>query len=155
MNNNNQQLAALPRRSIRLATLIPASYWISIGYSELDAQLMEELQNDIKKYCDGSEDDEIELMGKCTVSNMPLLHHDMLLPHWKKFAKCLNGYVTSVDDLHICGIGLPKPVLDIIFPAFQLMNLNVLQLYGVGGGDGLLRLTSFLKFGISWYWGDI
>ena len=49
-NNNNQSV--IPRRSRRLATIIPASDWISIGYSEDDAPLMERLQNDIKKYCD-------------------------------------------------------------------------------------------------------
>ena len=36
VNNNNQQV--LPRRSRRLATIIPASHWIGLGYSEDDAQ---------------------------------------------------------------------------------------------------------------------
>ena len=48
--------SALPRRSRRLATIIPASHWISIGYSEDDATAMEKLQNDMKKYCDGDDD---------------------------------------------------------------------------------------------------
>lgn len=45
--------ALLPRRSLRLATFIPASYWISMGYSEDHALRMEKLQNDIKAVCDG------------------------------------------------------------------------------------------------------
>ena len=52
---NNNQLAVLPRRSRRLATIIPASQWISMGYSQEQAHAMEELQNDIKIYCDGNE----------------------------------------------------------------------------------------------------
>ena len=39
---NNQ--AVIPRRSRRLATIIPASNWISMGYSEEHAQRMVKLQ---------------------------------------------------------------------------------------------------------------
>ena len=47
MSDQNQ---TLPRRSRRLATIIPASHWMSIGYSPEAAQAMESLQNDLKKY---------------------------------------------------------------------------------------------------------
>ena len=43
---------------------IPASNWISIGYSQNDAQAMEELQNEMKIYCDDSEEPEIILEGR-------------------------------------------------------------------------------------------
>ena len=62
--------SVLPRRSRRLATFIPAPYWISFGYSQEDAELMEKLQNDIKKYSEDNDDDnEIELQG---IQNMNL-----------------------------------------------------------------------------------
>ena len=44
--------AAPPRRSMRHATIIPASYWISIGYTQAQATAMEKLQNDIENYYD-------------------------------------------------------------------------------------------------------
>jgi len=163
MNNNNQQLAQpaaiLPRRSRRLATILPASYWISIGYSNEEAEAMEEIQKDMKKYCDG--DDEvimiesdlsvldygkttIELLGGCPGREVTP-HHDMMLPHWKKFAKALIGRV-SVEILTIVGISLPVSVLDIIFPTLQTMNLSDLRLVDVGlSNEGMLRLSSFLR----------
>lgn len=56
--------ALLPRRSRRLATIIPVSDWIAIGYDEDDAQGMEKLQNDMKKYCDDNDDTEIDLIER-------------------------------------------------------------------------------------------
>ena len=87
MNQNNNHPV---RRSRRLATIIPASHWISIGYSEEDAQAIEKLQNDLKKYCDG-DDTKIELRPRGTGSDDMLPHHDMMLPHWQKFAKAVRG----------------------------------------------------------------
>ena len=75
-DQSNNQLAVLPRRSRRLATIIPASHWTSIGYLEDDAQLMEKLQNDIKDVGDKTD---IEFIGNHTI----LPHHEMMLPHWK------------------------------------------------------------------------
>jgi len=140
---NNNQAAVLPRRSRRLATLIPASHWISIGYSNENAQLMEDLQNDIKKYCDDSRGDEtsITILGRYYSFN-PIPHHDMLLPHWQKLAKYLQS--GSVVDLQITTISLPTSVLDILFPVLQSINLTNLELCGLDY-DGLLRLTYFLK----------
>jgi len=137
--NNNQSV--LPRRSRRLATNLPASHWIGLGYSEDDAQSMEELQNDMKKYCDNSGDADIILRGRG--EGTPLPYHDMILPHWKKLAKALKGR-TNVEFL-ITGISLPISVLDVMFPAVQMMNLQTLQLLGVDmGNTGLLRLAAFL-----------
>ena len=136
MNQQNNQPV---RRSRRLATIIPASHWISIGYSEFDAQLMEKLQNDMKKCCDGS-DDTIELKG-CEPA---LPHHDMMLPHWKRFADEVSGH-SNVDSIFIFDIGMPVSVLDMILPKLQMMNLKTLQLLGVNmGNKGLLRLAAFL-----------
>ena len=133
--------AVLPRRSKRLATIIPASHWISIGYSQERAQLMEKLQNDMKKYCDGNEDD-IEVKGNL---GSILQHHDMMLPHWQKFANGLRGR-TSIKALTLMGISLPIPVLDIMFPALQSTNLEQFGLVKAGlGSDGFQCLSSFLK----------
>ena len=146
-NNNNQ--VTLPRRSRRLATIIPASYWISIGYSEADAELMEQLQNDIKKYCDGGDanNDEIYLKGRHEIG-LTLSHHDIMLPHWKKLAKALEKR-TNMTEVVISGISLPLPVLDIIFPALQSTNLENLVLSAASlhsdGSAGYQRLTSFLR----------
>jgi len=52
-DNSNGNQSVLPRRSDRLATIIPAEHWISIGYSQDDAELMEILQDDMKRYADG------------------------------------------------------------------------------------------------------
>ena len=136
--------AAPPRRSMRLATILPASHWISIGYSQADANAIEKLQNDMKKYCDGLDETKIEL-DVFSGSALPLQHHDMLLPHWKKLAKSLNGS-TSINSIQIMGISLPVSVLDIIFPALQSMNLTKLSLGSVAlGSDGFLKLSSFIK----------
>ena len=147
MNYNNQE-PALPRRSRRLASIIPASHWISMGYSELDARLMEKLQNDMKRYCDGGSDDTaIRLMGQHVLLGENILpHNDMMLPHWKKFANGLDRR-TNIDIINIFGISLPRPILDIMLPTFQSMKtLNDISLVDVGlGNDGLLCLISFLK----------
>ena len=55
--NNNKPAAVLPRRSRRLATIIPASHWVSLEYSQEEAQGMEKLQNDMKNYCDNDDVD--------------------------------------------------------------------------------------------------
>ena len=138
---NNSQLAVLPRRSRRLATIIPASHWISMGYSESDAQLMEKLQNDIKKYCDNSGDIDIDLRGREDVGELP--HHDMMVPHWKKLFKALQGR-TNVE-FHITGISLPTSLLDIAFPALHSVNILKLTIFGADlGGEGFQCLSSYI-----------
>ena len=140
MNQQNNQPV---RRSRRLATIIPASNWISIGYSEDDARRMETLQNDMKKYCEGDGETGIELVGADDDEMLP--HHDMLLPHWQKFANELRGR-NSVDSCNIFGISLPISVLDIILPSLQTMNLAELALIDVNlRSDEFLRLSSFLR----------
>ena len=135
------------RRSRRLASIIPASHWVSIGYSEDDAKLIEKLQNDMKNYCDGDGGEtEIKLVCGYDVTDLSIMiPNGYILPHWKKLAKVLIGR-TSVENVDLYGISLPTSVLDIILPAFQSMNLSRLYLCNVGlGSDGLLRLTSFLE----------
>ena len=150
MNNNNQQLAALPRRSGRLATIIPASHWISMGYSQVQATAMEELQHDIiKTICDEQDSEtEIKLQARGTLilARQFLPHNDLMLPHGKKFANGLSRRA-SVVKVQIGGIHLPAQVSDIIFPALQSMNnLNNLTLYRTGHGEeGYQRLSSFLN----------
>jgi len=143
VNNINQPV--LPRRSRRLATLIPASHWISLGYSEDDAYMMEDLQNDMKKYCDNS-GVEIDLVHYGNFGNdVPFSHHDLMIPHWQKLFKTLNGR-TSVQCFDIGGIYMPISVLDIMFPALQSMNLDCLYLCTMGlESDGFQLLSSFIK----------
>jgi len=141
--------AAPPRRSMRLAIIIPASYWISIGYTQAQANAMEELQNDIENYLDvdgGETDMTLQGKGLLVLVNQIIPHHDLLLPHWKKFANELRGR-TTVSCVRIRGISLPPPVLDIVFPALQSMNsLIKLVLYRNGlGNEGYQRLSSFLE----------
>jgi len=85
---NNNQPAVPPRRSMRLATIIPASYWISMGYSQAQAIAIEWLQNDMKKYCDGGDETEVDLRqrGSLHTVDQILLHHELMLPHWQRFA---------------------------------------------------------------------
>jgi len=141
------------RRSSRIATIIPASYWTSIGYSEAGGQARVNLQLDMKRYCDGS-DDEFTIIklipkdseGEIYLRNFKLSHHDMMLPHWQKFRNSMSGRNT-VKDVHLCGVHLPVSVLDIILPTFQSMNnLSSLTLYRTGlRNEGFRRLSSFLK----------
>ena len=140
--NNNQPVAVIPRRSRRLATIIPASHWISMGYSQDDAQRMENLQQDMKTICDGVNEIEIGLDGG---GREALPHHDMLLPHWQKLAKGLKGR-TKVEEIKIYGVSLPVSVLDIIFPTIHSMNLETLSIYKTGfGNEEYLGLSSFFK----------
>ena len=137
--NNNQPV----RRSRRLATIIPASHWISIGYSQAQATAMEKLQNDIKEYCDSSGDVNVDLNGR-NDNGDTLRHHDMMIPHWKKLATSLSGR-TTVEKIELFNICLPPPVLDIAFPALQ-SNLNSLSLANVSlGSDGYRCLSTFLE----------
>ena len=103
---------------------------------------MENLQQDMKKYCDRVDETTIGLDGG---GREVLPHHDMLLPHWQKFAKGLKGR-TKVEEVKIYGVSLPVSVVDIIFPTIQLMNLETLSIYKTGFGDEeYFRLSSFLK----------
>ena len=102
MNNNNLPVVP-PRRSMRLAAIIPASYWISIGYSQAQAKAMEKLQNDMKKCCDGGDETEIKLHQRGI-----LLHDELMLPHWQRFANELRGR-DSMTRIRIRGISLPPP----------------------------------------------
>ena len=85
--------AVVPRRSRRLATIIPTSlglvWWVT--YSLNDARLMEKLQNDMKKYCDVSENNDVILKGR-----RGLPYHDLMLPHWKKLFKVLHVTWTNL-----------------------------------------------------------
>ena len=136
--NNNQPV----RRSRRLATIIPASHWISVGYSQNDAQLMEKLQNDMKKCCD---EDKIDLRGRPGVI---LPHDDWMLPHWKKLAKALSARAT---DFRILNITMPESVLDIMLPSLRSNNvLTKMSLCNNNlGNEGLLRLADFLGINTS------
>ena len=124
--NNNQPLAVLPRRSRRLATFIPASHWISIGYLEADANAMERLQNDMKRCCDGDSDSLILSSRNNEGYIGPPPHHDMIIPHWRKLAKALNGR-SSIEEILINSIPLPVSVLDIVLPTFQTTTLSLYQ----------------------------
>jgi len=150
MNQQNNQTI---RRSRRHTTIIPASHWISIGYSQDEAIAIETFQNDIKKHCD-EDDNTIHLYGGNT-GMIP--YHDMLMPHWQKFAKGLNGRPSEID-LQIYSYSMPQSVLDVMLPSLQSMNLISLALSDVGlGNEGLLRSSHFLnentrltKFIIGW-----
>ena len=141
MNNNNQPVIP-PRRSMRHAAIIPASHWISIGYSQVHALAMERLQNDMKKYCD----DEAEVIGLYgIIDSIALPYHGMMLPHWKKLAKSLSGR-TAINSIQICSVSLPISVLDVMFSALHSVDIIRLVLDGTDlGNDGLERLTSFLS----------
>jgi len=148
-NNNLSAAAVLPRRSRRLATIIPASHWISMGYSQEDAQALEGLQQDMKKYCDdGLDGTNIKIVGKGSGDEV-LPHNDMMLPHWQKFANVLRGRMNADDVLLHC-VSLPVSVLDIIFPAFQSTNLTGLSLCRTEfENGGWQHLSSFLKINTS------
>lgn len=135
------QLAIPPRRSRRLATFIPVSHWVSLGYSLGDATAMVKLQRDMKKYCDG-DDTCLKLEGR---PGSALPYHDMILPHWKKIAKSLIGR-TNVEEFENYHISMPISVLDNMLPSLQSMNLTRLSLYKTGlGNDEFQRLSTYLK----------
>ena len=129
------------RRSRRLASIIPASYWSSIGYTEDNALAMERLQENMKEYCDGGGETTIRIYGR---GEEVLPHHDMMLPHWKKLAKSLSGR-TSINSIQICSVSLPISVLDVMFSALHSVDITQLVLDGTDLGKvGLHRLISFL-----------
>ena len=112
-----------------------------MGYSEDDAQAMEKLQNDMKKY-NGGDDNEIVL--ESNAHQLP--HHDMMLPHWQKLATSLKRRNFVNYEVQIKDIFMPIPVLDVVFPTFQSTNLNDLLLYNVGlGSVGYQYIASFLN----------
>ena len=103
------------RRSRRLATIIPASDWISIGYSENDAQTMNQIQQDMKFFRVFEEDTVV--LGVDS-PNSGYQHNDWMIPHWKELFKALRGR-TLVDTFYIRHIHLPVSGLDMMFPALQ------------------------------------
>jgi len=135
------------RRSRRLATIIPVSDWISIGYSEDDAKLMNQIQQDMKHYID-NEDKATIVLGEES-SNSRYQHNDWMIPHWKELFKALQlrGRADKLETFYIRHIHLPVSVLDIMVPALQSMN----NLKKLGfkctdlGNDGWQRLISVLK----------
>ena len=136
------------RRSRRLATIIPASYWMNSGYSDEVAQSMERLQNDMKNYCDGDMGNDhavIKLIPKDSQGNdLKLPFHDLMFPHWKRLTKPFHD-VTTVEIWHIC---LPRPVLETILPHFHhLKNLDLLDVDLMN--DEYECLSSFLKINSS------
>ena len=135
------------RRSRRHATIIPISDWMSIGYSEDDAALMEELQQRMKAYRD---DDDEGTIALSIWRERYVQHHDWMIPHWKELFKALRGR-TSVTTVNIRRIHLPTSVLNIIFPSLKTMpNLTKLDLVQTRLVDkGLLMLSSFLKLNSS------
>ena len=135
------------RRSTRLATVIPASYWTSIGYAEEYAEAMECLQNDMQDL-HGDDERSVSLKPRGAEGDelsgiMP--HHDLLLPHWKKFANALRGR-PNVESMTIARVALPPPVLDVILPALLVLSLKEFDLIGTElGASGFLLLSSFIK----------
>ena len=145
------------RRSGRLVSIIPASHWMRMGYTEGVSNALEKLQNDMKNYRDGASDDgyyspsdrdaenSIDLVYTGTGPFLP--YHEMMLPHWKKFAKGLEGR-TIVKRIYIQGIHLPVTLLDILFPALRqhLINLTTLQLISTNIGSDIFHyLSTFLQ----------
>jgi hypothetical protein len=131
------------RRSRRLATIIPVSDWIAIGYNEDDARLMVKLQNDIKTICDvDSDKTEINLRVRPGTITP---HHDMLIPHWQKLFKALRGR-TSVTNVDIQRIHLPLSVLDLLFPCLETIPLKKLGLNATGMGDGYMSTVGLQRF---------
>ena len=144
----NQQIQPL-RRSRRLATIIPASHWMSIGFTLEDATSMECLQNDIKKYCE-EEDESIIILRVKDISgefrgDIALPNHELLLPHWNKLMKALHGR-DCVNEFHLSAVHPPWE-LESIFPTLQsLTNMTSLKIGVTGLGEaGYLRLSSFIK----------
>jgi len=107
---------------------------------------LEKLQTDIKNYCKSNNDDtKIDLRGKIVEPSVILPYHDMLLPHWNKLFKALNGR-TSIKAISLMGISLPTVVLDIMFSALKSINLEEFATVSVGlGRDGFLKLSSFIR----------
>jgi len=143
LQNNNNQSAVLPRRSRRLASIIPAAHWVSIGYSEDDALAYEKLQNDMKKYCDNNGDADIDLCVRRNEFGL-LPHHDLMIPHWQKLLKSLKGRTNVAFGL--VDISLPASLLETVFPALQLVNIVELTLFGCRmGSEGFTLLSFFLE----------
>ena len=141
----SSQSAPVRRSRRHVTAIIPASHWISIGYSQGQANAMVKLQHDIKKYYDGYSDETIiKLEGR---PDGILPHHDMMLPHWQKLGKALHGR-TSINSLSIefYNIHLAPPVLDIMFPALQSMDLyNITLNRNDLGYDEYMLLSSYIK----------
>ncbi|KAL9186893.1 hypothetical protein ACHAXT_010613 [Thalassiosira profunda] len=148
------------RRSRRLATIVPASDWIGMGYDAEAAAALEFLQLDIQALCEGGEGDDarvINLRGRVsddadesisTYSRFlggPTPHSDLMIPHWERLAKTLA--LGDVENFVVASINLPRPVLDTILPALSMShNLSNLELMHTDmGSAGVLRLSSFLR----------
>ena len=154
-HNMNQQIRPL-RRSRRLATPIPWPYWWSIGYSLEDAQSLEIVQRDMKRYREDENETTIKLHVKDNEGvrrlHVKLPHnHGLMLPHWNKLMKSLTGR-TNVNEVDIAGIYLPwhsylpGDYMGSLSSALESMKLTTLKLCDTGlAGNNVKHVASFLK----------
>ena len=141
MNNQNE-----PRRSRRLSTIIPASYWMSIGYFPMDAQVMENLMLDMNKYCEEGIDDNVKLRPRPGHFGEHYIvpYNEMMLPLWKKFSKALSASTDEdYKEIYIKGISMDIQVVKSLSDAIMKSHhrLEYVKLQQCGMSDTSLLRT--------------
>ena len=136
-----------PRRSRRLASSIPAADWQHAGYDAGDGAFLEQLQRDmthLRPALDATFSGMICLPAEIPWREWPVRHHELLLPHWEKFAAALTRpREVEVREIFIGSDQLPPPVLETILPSMRNMTMITLLNSGLGSA-GLRCLSSFL-----------
>jgi len=140
---------------------IPASYWLSRGFSEEYAQQMGSFLSEMKYYIHklrrGEPPKEINLLLEDDI-----LHDDILLPHWREFSNALKQYQKfnhrenyGIECFRIDDVQLQQEVLDMISPALQTLHMKNLRLSGNTGrgvvsfAADIIQHNSYIH-GMSW-----
>jgi len=131
--------------------VIPAADWRRVGYNELESRVVERLQRDMKhlhREKEGVMADAIHLCPQNDAGERmwarewrPVRHHELLLPHWQRFARVLAE--RREDKIVVACFRLPPPVLGTILPSMRGMAVICLVNCGLGT-VGVRRLSSFL-----------
>ena len=131
-----------PRRSRRLSTIIPASHWMSIGYSDQEAKSMENIMKDMNTYCEEGVDCDVVLRPWGRYSNeLVVPYHEMMLPLWKRFSKALS-LCTDEDYkvLYIKSVSMDIQVARLLSVSIMSSHLEMVKLRRCGmSNTSLLR----------------
>ena len=147
-----------------MPTLIPEEHWTSQGRTQLYAEEMVHLQEQLIQWAYSLKlpprETElfIELAPDCHHSELQedlLLHDDALLPLWKDFAEAVSNITASAYQCFLViiqDVQLAKPVIDLLAPALNqapigglLMSNNRMPREGIRFVSRLVELNSSLK----------
>lgn len=131
------------RDAVVAAPIMPTAYWVSQGIPEPTAYGMERFQLQLveRKFIYGH----VIYIEPPTSNVEAIPHHDLLLPHWRRYLKNLaergraKSFFVDRFELH-------TSVLDVVVPSLMPMHLNELGLCRCRiDREGLLLILKYMS----------